>query len=58
MFGRWRIAVSPFTANTPGWTRTSNLRIRSPLLYPLSYGRVGRRWVGASRRDNRILSHK
>ena len=25
--------------STPGWIRTSNLRIRSPLLYPLSYGR-------------------
>ena len=25
--------------STPGRTRTCNLRIRSPLLYPLSYGR-------------------
>ena len=24
----------------PGWIRTSGLRIRSPALYPLSYGRI------------------
>ena len=24
--------------SAPGWTRTCNLRIRRPLLYPLSYG--------------------
>ncbi len=29
--------------STPGWIRTNDLRIRSPLLYPLSYrGRCGR----------------
>jgi hypothetical protein len=31
---RWLGAPSE---STPGWIRTSDLRIRSPLLYPLSY---------------------
>lgn len=29
----------PRSTSTPGRDRTCNLRIRSPLLYPLSYGR-------------------
>ncbi len=34
-----RQAVAGDDENAPGRTRTCNLRIRSPLLYPLSYGR-------------------
>jgi hypothetical protein len=30
----------------PGRIRTCDLRIRSPLLYPLSYERVGRKRAG------------
>ena len=29
--------AQPAFPSTPGWIRTNDLRIRSPLLYPLSY---------------------
>jgi hypothetical protein len=41
------------TSHTPGWIRTNDLRIRSPLLYPLSYRGTRRRLVAGSR-DGRI----
>ena len=34
---------SASTASAPGRTRTGNLRIRRPMLYPLSYGGVRKR---------------
>ena len=44
---KWRLRATTQTllqktlASTPGRIRTCNLRIRSPLLCPLSYGRGG-----------------
>src|SRR3989338_8538854 len=36
-------------AGAPGRIRTCNPRIRNPKLYPLSYGRVGRKYTGRQR---------
>ncbi len=46
-----RIVV--FHGHTPGWIRTNDLRIRSPLLYPLSYR--GRADGTAGDRDDPII---
>lgn len=35
------VGVAPRPCTTPGWTRTSNLRIRSPLLYPIELRALG-----------------
>ena len=40
------LGISTFSASTasaPGRTRTGNLRIRRPMLYPLSYGGARKR---------------
>ncbi len=43
----------PSTLNTPGGTRTRNLRIWNPLLYQLSYRRSNRAQVSGHREEAR-----
>ena len=48
-----------FVFNTPGVTRTLNLRIWNPLLYQLSYRRSGPAWPSSFTRqpnESRITS--